>query len=313
MFGEIEQTDPPGHSAQRNSASIVDNIGLPISSINIDLQQFRPDRLPGRRHLHQPERRIIIRRPDYVRKLREASAGGFPGATFSFLPADIVSQILNFGSPAPLDVQITGPNEAANQAYALELLRQMRTIPGIADARMQQSTDNPQLRCRRRPLAHGPVRPDRAGRHQRVATALAGTSQTAPTFWLNPKNGVSYPIVAQTPEYQVDTLPDLENLPVTGAAATAGLQVLGGAGHRSAATQSAAVVTHYNIQPVIDLYATTQDRDLGGVAARRPGADQARPRKTLPRGSHRHPARPGRHHEHRLFRPAASACSARSC
>jgi multidrug efflux pump subunit AcrB len=140
----------------------------------------------------------------------------------------------------------------------------MRTIRGVADPRMQQSVDNPQLR----------VDVDRSRMSQlgltelnvtnSVVASLAGSSQTAPTFWLNPKNGVSYPIVAQTPEYRVDSLSKLENLPITGSAP--GLQVLGGLS-RISREQSSAVVTHYNIQPAIDLYATTQDRDLGGVAA----------------------------------------------
>ena len=262
MFGDIEQTIrktiPPGELS-----AIVDNIGLPISSINtvynnsglIGYQDG--DIYVSLKDNHHPT-------AGYVRRLRERLPAAFPGVTFSFLPADIVSQILNFGSPAPLDLQITGPNEKANVAYALELLRRMRTIRGIADPRMQQSVDNPQLR----------VDVDRSRMSQlgltelnvtnSVVTSLAGSSQTAPTFWLNPKNGVSYPIVAQTPEYRVDSLSKLENLPITGS--SPGLQVLGGLSQISR-EQSSAVVTHYNIMPVIDLYATAQDRDLGGVAA----------------------------------------------
>jgi multidrug efflux pump subunit AcrB len=171
---------------------------------------------------------------------------------------------LNFGSPAPLDLQIVGPNQQADQTYALALLQRMRAIRGVADARMQQSVDNPEIR----------VDVDRARMAQlglneldvtnAVTTSLAGSSQTAPTYWLDPKSGVSYPIVAQMPEYRVDTLSSLENLPVTGA--PSGLQVLGGLGQITR-TQSDAVVTHYNVEPAIDLYAATQDRDLGGVAS----------------------------------------------
>ncbi len=263
MFGDIEQqirrTIPPGELT-----SIVDNIGLPVSSINtvynnsglIGYQDG--DIFVSLGEKHHPT-------ADYVRELREELPAAFPGATFSFLPADIISQILNFGSPAPLDLQITGPDQAANQTYALELLRRMRAIRGIADARMQQSMDNPQLRVdidRTRMAQFGLTERDVTNS---VTTSLAGSSQTAPVYWLDNDNGVSYPIVAQTPEYQVDTLPSLENIPVTGPAATAGLQVLGGLGKISR-EQSAAVVSHYNIQPVVDLFATTQDRDLGGVA-----------------------------------------------
>jgi multidrug efflux pump subunit AcrB len=263
MFGDVEQRIRQTIPADELS-SIVDNIGLPTSGINT---VYNNSGLIGyqdgdifislNKHHHPTA--------DYVRELRERLPVAFPGATFSFLPADIVSQILNFGAPAPLDLQVAGPDQKADQAYALELLRRMRGIRGIADARMQQSTDNPQLRVdvdRARMAQFGLTEEDVTNS---VATSLAGSSQTAPTYWLNPKNGVSYPIVAQTPEYKVDSLSGLENIPVTGAAPTAGLQVLGGLSKISR-EQSSAVVSHYNIQPVIDLFATTQDRDLGGAA-----------------------------------------------
>ena len=244
--------------------SIVDNIGLPISAINT---VYNNSGVIG----YQDGDIFVTLKPrhhptaDYVRRLRERLPAAFPGVTFSFLPADIVSQILNFGSPAPLDLQIAGPNFAANQAYALKLLRQMRKIPGIADARMQQSADNPQLRVevdRARMAEYGLTERDVTNS---LGTALAGSSQTAPNFWLNPKNGVSYPIVAQTPEYDVDSLSALENIPVTGASSGNRLQILGGLATISR-ERANAVVSHYNIQPVTDLYATTQDRDLGSVA-----------------------------------------------
>ncbi|MDB5479062.1 MAG: transporter [Caulobacteraceae bacterium] len=263
MFGDIErqirQTIPPGELL-----SIVDNIGMPISAVNVI---YNNSGLIG----YQDGDIFVSLNPkhhptaDYVRKLRTTLPVSFPGATFSFPPPDIISQILNFGTPAPLDLQISGPDKRANQAYALELLRRMRTIRGIADARMQQSTDNPELRVdvdRARMAQYGLTEKDVT---DSVTTSLAGSSQTAPVFWLNPKNGVSYPVVAQTPEYQVNTLPELANIPVTGAMANARAQVLGGLGKISR-DQSSAVVSHYDIQPVIDLYATTQDRDLGGVA-----------------------------------------------
>jgi CzcA family heavy metal efflux pump len=264
MFGDVEarirQTIPPSELT-----SIVDNIGLPVSSINtvynntglIGYQDG--DIYVSLNEKHHPT-------ADYVRRLRDILPNAFPGATFSFLPADIVSQILNFGAPAPLDLQVAGPNQAADQAYALELLRRMQHIRGVADARMQQSMDNPQLRVdidRSRMAQFGLTEADVTNA---VTTSLAGSSQTAPVFWLNTKNGVSYPVVAQTPEYKVDSLPMLENIPVTGGAPASSVQVLGGLG-KITREQSAAVVSHYNIQPVIDLYATSQDRDLGGVAS----------------------------------------------
>jgi CzcA family heavy metal efflux pump len=263
MFGDVErrirQTIPPDELT-----SIVDNIGLPTSSINtvynnsglIGYQDG--DVYVSLNEKHHPT-------ADYVRRLREQLPREFPGATFSFLPADIISQILNFGSPAPLDVQVVGPNQRADQAYAQELLRRMRLIRGVADARIQQSMDNPQLRVdvdRSRMAQFGLTEQDVTNS---VTTSLAGSSQTAPVFWLDRKNGVSYPIVAQTPEYQVDSLPRLENIPVTGAVPGAAVQVLGGLAKISRA-QTPAVVSHYNVQPTIDLFATTQDRDLAAVA-----------------------------------------------
>jgi multidrug efflux pump subunit AcrB len=287
MFGDIErqirQTIPPNELA-----SIVDNIGMPISAVNViynntGLIGYQDgDIYISLKPKHQPT-------ADYVRTLRQKLPAVFPSATFSFPPADIISQILNFGSPAPLDLQIAGPNRDANQAYGLELLRRMRTIRGIADARMQQSMANPQFSVdvdRVRMAQLGLTELDVTNS---VTTSLAGSSQGQPTFWLNPKNGVSYPVIAQTPEYQVDSLAALGNIPVTGAASATGaargtgatptsgtapmttrapnpgLQVLGGLGKITRETSSA-VVNHYDIQPVIDLYATTQDRDLAGVA-----------------------------------------------
>ncbi|HEY4124749.1 MAG TPA: efflux RND transporter permease subunit [Rhizomicrobium sp.] len=262
LFGDVEQeirkVIPPGELS-----SIVDNIGLPTSSINtiynnsglIGYQDG--DIYVSLKANHHPTE-------DYVRTLREKLPAQFPQATFSFLPADIISQILNFGSPAPLDLQIAGPDRDANQAYALKLLRRMRTIRGIADARLQQSNDNPQLRVdvdRARVARFGLTERDVTNS---IVTSLAGSSQVSPTYWLNPKNGVSYPIVAQMPEYQVNSLSRLENIPVTGT--NPGLQVLGGLG-RISREHSAAVITHYNVQPTFDLYATMQGRDLGGVAA----------------------------------------------
>ncbi|HEX3363624.1 efflux RND transporter permease subunit, partial [Phenylobacterium sp.] len=263
MFGDVErqvrQVIPPDEVN-----SIVDNIGMPISAVNVvysntGLIGYQDgDIFISLNAKHHPT-------AGYVKTLRERLPAAFPGATFSFPPADIISQILNFGSPAPLDLQIAGPDRQKNQAYALELLRRMQTIRGIADARMQQSMDNPQLRVdvdRSRMAQLGLTERDVTNS---VSTSLAGSSQGQPIFWLNPANGVSYPVVAQTPEYSVNTLPALENLPVTGTAPTTGLQILGGLGKISR-EQSSAVVSHYDIQPVIDLYATTQGRDLAGVA-----------------------------------------------
>ncbi|GAA0532871.1 CzcA family heavy metal efflux pump [Rhizomicrobium palustre] len=262
IFGRIEKTIratiPP-----KELDTIVDNLGLPTSSINTI---YNNSGLIG---YQDGDIYISLKdghkaTPDYVRKLRESLPAAFPGVTFSFLPADIVSQILNFGTPAPIDIQISGPKLEANQKYALAFLKKLRQIRGVADARMQQAMDNPQLRVdvdRSRIAGFGLTERDVTNS---LTTSLAGSSQVAPTFWLDPKSGVSYPIVAQMPEFELDTLAGLSNVPITGT--SGGLQVLGGLAHISRET-SAAVVTHYNVRPTVDLYAAVQDRDLGGVAA----------------------------------------------
>jgi multidrug efflux pump subunit AcrB len=243
--------------------TLVDNVGLPISGINLSYNNTGTigsqdgDIQVSLNAVHRPT-------AEYVKKLRELLPVRFPGATFSFLPADIVSQILNFGSPAPIDLQVRGPDLTANFKYAAEFLRRVRLVPGIADARIQESPSNPGF----------DVNVDRAqaqylGLTERDVTnsllvMLAGSSQVAPTFWLDLKNGVQYPIVMQTPQYQVDTLSELQNLPLT-AATTSVPQVLGSVASISRNTSNA-VVSQYNIQPMVQVYATTQGRDLGAVA-----------------------------------------------
>ena len=180
-----------------------------------------------------------------------------------------------------IDLQITGSNQEATEQYALSLLRQMREIPGIADARMQQSNDYPQLDFkadRARIAQYGLTERDVTNA---VGTALAGTSQSAPNYWVDPKSGVSYAIVSQTPEYRMNSLESLLSLPVTGANGHS--QVLGALGSFTR-TQQPAVVTHYNVLNAVDLYATTQDRDLGAVAADLERLI-AKNKDTLPRGS----------------------------
>jgi CzcA family heavy metal efflux pump len=257
---EIRQLIPPSQLA-----SVVDNIGLPISSINLI---YSTDGVIG----YQDGDIFIALKPghrptaDFVRTLRQRLPQDFPGTSFAFLPADIVSQILNFGSPAPIDVQIAGAKLGANRAYATALLREIRAVPGIADVRIQQSSDNPQLNIdvdRSRIAQFGL---NELNVTNSVATMLAGTGQAAPTYWLDPASGVSYPIVTQSPEYNVDSMSELQNIPINVPGSTIQNQVLGGVATVTR-TETNAVVTHYNIQPVIDIYATPQDRDLGGVTS----------------------------------------------
>ena len=244
--------------------TLVDNIGMPVSGINLSYNNTGTigtqdgDVQIALKPVHRPT-------AEYVKTLREQLPARFPGATFSFLPADIVSQILNFGSPAPIDLQVRGPDLAADFRYAAELLRRIRLVPGVADARIQESPSNPGFN----------INVDRAqaqylGLTERDVTnsllvMLAGSSQVAPTFWLDPQNGVQYPIVMQEPQYRVDTLSELQNLPIS-ATTTAVPQVLGAVASVSR-NASNAVVSQYNIQSMVQIYATTQGRDLGAVAA----------------------------------------------
>ena len=247
----------------RELAALVDNIGVPVSGINMTYNNTGTigsqdgDIQIKLAHDHRPT-------ADYVRILREELPNRFSGTTFSFLPADIVSQILNFGAPAPIDLQIRGPNLAANFAYAQKLLRKLRHVPGIADTRIQQSINSPGFN-----IEVDRTRAQYVGVTERDVTNslvvnLAGSSQVAPTYWLNPENNVSYSIVMQTPQYQLDSLGALRNLPITGPTAPA--QTLGAIADITRSTRSA-VVSQYNIQPLVQIYATTQGRDLGAVAA----------------------------------------------
>ena len=245
--------------------TIVDNIGLSTSGINTAYNASGTigpqdgDILISLKTGHRPT-------DDYIKALREELPKAFPSATFSFLPADVTSQILNFGSPAPIDIQVTGGDAATNQAYAQKILREIRGVKGIADVRIQQPAAAPELRFdvdRTRIHALGLDERDVTAS---LAGAVAGSQQTAPVFWLNPKNGVSYPVVAQTPEYMLDSFDKLRSIPVTGARAAAPApQVLGGLGALSRGS-TAAVVSQYNIQPMVNVFAATQGRDLGGVA-----------------------------------------------
>jgi CzcA family heavy metal efflux pump len=242
---------------------VTDNIGLPFSAINVVYNNSGTvgpqdgDMLIALKEGHRPTEEIVA-------ELRRELPRRFPGSTFSFLPADITSQILNFGAPAPIDIQISGKKIADNRAYAQKLLSRISTIPGLADARIQQPSRAPQLNVdvdRSRAGQYGLTERDVT---TSLASQLAGTSQTAPVFFVNPENGVQYPVVAQAPEYLIGSMGDLSNLPVSGAPGAA-VQPLGGLASIERAN-TVPVVSHYNIQPVLDIYATTQGRDLGAVA-----------------------------------------------
>ena len=200
---------------------------------------------------------------EFVRELREKLPQDYPGFTFSFPPADIVSQILNFGLPAPIDVQIFGPNLGANQGYATMLLKRVALVTGVAYVRIQQAFNYPTLHVDVDRTMASYVGVSQKDVAQNLQDVLAGSIQTAPTFSVNPKTGVSYPIAAQTPQYSATTLSDLENVPVS---VGSNKQILGGIA-RIRRGVSDAVVLHYAVQPVIDIFATNDGRDLGAVSA----------------------------------------------
>jgi multidrug efflux pump subunit AcrB len=254
----IRQIIPP-----HDLATIVDNIGMPISGINMTYNAT------GTIGTQDGDVQIKLReghRPtaEYVRALREELPARFPGVTFSFLPADIISQILNFGAPAPIDLQIRGANLTANYAFAQQLLRRLVHVPGLADARIQQSMSGPGFNVdidRTRAQFAGVTARDVTNS---MVVNLAGSGQVTPTYWLNPDNGISYAIVMQTPQYQLDSLNALKNLPITAPGASS--QTLGAIASINRVARPA-VYSQYNIQPVVQIYGTTQGRDLGAVAA----------------------------------------------
>jgi multidrug efflux pump subunit AcrB len=244
--------------------SIVDNIGLSVSGINMAYNNSGTigvedaDILISLKPNHAPT-------ADYVRTMRERLPRMFPSASFAFLPADMVSQILNFGAPAPIDLQIVGSDVQANRKYANVLLARIRRIPGVADARIQQAFQQPTLNVNIDRSLAGLVGLSEKDAATAMQTTLSGSSQTAPTYWLNPKTGVSYPVSIQTPPSILYTMNDLNNIPVT-ASSGANTQLLGGLATIERAASNA-VVSHYNVRPVIDIFATPQGRDLGGIAA----------------------------------------------
>jgi multidrug efflux pump subunit AcrB len=200
----------------------------------------------------------------YVNRLRQELPRRFPGMTFAFLPADIVSQILNFGAPAPIDLQIRGKDLAADYSYANKLLAQIRQVAGVADARIQQSAGLPSIDInidRTRARYTGVTA---ANVTDSLVVNLASSSQVAPTYWLNEQNGVTYPIALQTPQYQINTLPALRNLPIN--ASGAPTTVLGGIADLRR-SHSDVVVSQYDILPMVEIYATTQGRDLGAISS----------------------------------------------
>src|SRR5258708_7119069 len=261
--------------------TILDNIGLPNSGIN---QSYSSNGTIGTSDAEilialDPEHHHPT--ANHIRHLRTVLPRRFPGVEFFFQPADIVTQILNFGLPAPIDVQIVGTDMASSYQLAQQIANKMRHIPGAADVHVQQLLSSPTLHLdidRTRVTQVGLTARDVA---QSVLVSLSGSFQTAPNFWLNPRNGVTYQMAVQSPQYRLTDLQDLMAVPVN---SQQGAQLLGNLVQFYPAAR-AATVNHYNVQPVVDVYASTQDRDLGAVAS-----DTDKVLKTfdsqLPRGTH---------------------------
>ena len=268
--GVIRDTIP-----QQELDSIVDTLGIPYSGINLS---YSNTGVVGTSDgdifvtLHEDHRPTI----DYVRRLRRELAQKYPGVIFSFLPADMVGQILNFGAPAPIDVEVSSHNAEAATKVAKDLYGDLLTIPGLVDLRIQQALNLPQIDVnvdRTRASLVGLTTQDVASN---LLTALAGSSQVSPTFWVDPKTGISYSIATQMPQYRLDSLQALKNLPIRSIGSGAASSSSSGGPTVSQTLQNLAafsrsdapaIVTHYSTRPTMDLYASVDRTDLGSVAS----------------------------------------------
>jgi len=273
---DIRQTIPASELT-----SIVDNIGLPYSAINLSYSNsapIGPEDADIQVELAQNHRPTL----DYVRELRRKLPRDFPGVSFYELPVDIVSQILDFGLPAPVDIQVVGRNQVANHEFADQLMNKLKFVPGIVDLRIQQPLNYPRLH-----IDVDRTKANQVGLTQRdvasnLLLSLSGSGQVQPTFWLDPATGVSYGVNVMSPQYRVDSLSDLENIPVTGSTDSAP-QILAGLASFTRGGEMG-VISHYNIQPEIDIFGAVDGRDLGSVAREiTPIIDGSK--KNLPRGS----------------------------
>jgi multidrug efflux pump subunit AcrB len=315
LCDHVEQTIR-GQIPANEVVTILDNIGLPYSSLNLSYSTSAPvgasdaDIQVQLTRDHHPSEQ-------YIERLRGVLAHEYPGVTFYVVPVDIVTQILNFGLAAPIDIQIVGPNLYANRALAERMLNEVRYVPGAADARIQQPFNDPNLTVnvdRTRAAATGLTQQNVA---QSLLVALSGSFQTSPSFYLDPRNGVSYNIAIQAPQYRMNSMAQLESLPVTGTAAgrapetapstaAPGSEASAAPGTETTAAPGAPApeqilgnlatvvpgaeqgeISHYNVQPVIDIYSNVEGTDLGSVTrAMEKIVARHEAAKDLPRGSH---------------------------
>jgi len=263
-------------------SNIIDNIGLPYSGINLSYSNSAPvgasdaDILVTLSPKHHPT-------ANYIKHLRLNLAKEFPGVTFAFLPSDMVSQILNFGLPAPIDIQVIGHDLDGDRAWADQLLQKVREVPGMTDLRIQQAFDNPFLHLRVERTKAQELGLSAHDIAQNLLVSLSGSFQTSPTFWVDPRTGVSYSIATQTPQYRASTIQDLVNTPVTGTNPNAPPSLMASLVSMRRGS-GMAVVSHYNVAPTIDIFGSVDGRDLGG-ASRDINKIIDSMRSQLPRGS----------------------------
>ena len=261
--------------------SIIDNIGLPSSSINLSYSNSAPvgagdaDIQVELSQNHRPT-------AQYVSEIRSRLSHDFPGVSFYSIPADIVSQILDFGLPAPIDIQIVGRNLAANRVFADNLLNQLKFIPGTVDLRIQQMFDQPSLHIQIDRTKAQQIGYSAQNVAQNLLISLGGSFQTAPSFWIDPRTGVTYSVETETPQYRNGSLEDLRNIPIRGPNSH-GSGVLANLATFSRGSQMG-LVSHYDVAPVIDIFGSVEGRDLGGVAGDITPIIE-RSKKDLPRGS----------------------------
>src|SRR3989440_111599 len=278
--GVIRETIP-----KEELTTVLDNIGLPYSGINLTYSNAGT--------VGSSDAEILVQLKEvrgkptgaYINDLREKLPQRFPGVQFFFQPADIVTQILNFGTPAPIDVEVTGMNQRGNYLVGEKLANEFRHIPGAVDVHVQQAFDNPTLFMeidRARAQSVGMQSRDVA---QNVLVSLSSSFQTAPAFWLDPKNGVEYNVAVQEPQYRVDSYHALQNTPISGSAPGAAPQILGNL-VRTHTTTRPAEVSHYTSVPMINVYAAVDGRDLGSVADQVLQRVAAIEKNGLPPGSH---------------------------
>jgi CzcA family heavy metal efflux pump len=257
----IRETIPPDELV-----TLLDNVGVPYSGLNMTYSNAGTIGTSDAEILLQLRDERSRPTSEYIRLLREKLPQQFPSVQFFFQPADIVSQILNFGTPAPIDIQVTGPNQRGNYLVAEKLTKELRHIPGAVDVHIHQAFDAPTLRMevdRARAQALGVQTRDVA---QNVLVSLSSSFQTSPSFWLDPRNGVSYNVAVHAPQYRMNSFQALQNTPVTGSLpGGAAPQVLGNL-VRTQSTVRPAEISHYNAQPMINIYVSAAGRDLGGVA-----------------------------------------------